>query len=103
MLPSQPKKITSINKFNPVVNKVNPRNTLINISIGTPIQSKRSFLNQSPSGINPISARVGKNTGGRGSTINSLVGIKHNENEKNSTIEGSNSLRYIQGIKIKIK
>ncbi len=101
---SQPKKIRSINKFNPSLNlKGHNRNQSINLPLGTPTQSNRplnkELLNEkshSPVNISCLSAR--------GSNLLNLKGsnntmYKNEEHKGGLILDGNNSFRYNSGMK----
>ncbi len=95
----QPRKITSINKFNPL--KAHVRNQSINLPLGTPTQSKRPLNKEnimdkspSPSNISSVSARGVKNINFKSSNTNLI----RNEEHKGG-VDANNSLRNNSGFK----
>lgn len=100
----QPRKITSINKFNPAINiKGHVRHQSINLPLGTPTQSKRPLNKEnildkspSPSNISSVSARGVKNINFKSSNSNLF---KNEEQKAGGIIDGNNSFRYNSGLK----
>lgn len=100
----QPKKITSISKFNPAMNaKGHLRNPSINLPLGTPTQSKRPLnkenineKNQSPLNISSVSTRGVKNINLKSSNTNLL---RNEEHKTGLILDLSNNIKYNSGIK----
>ena len=99
----QPRKITSINKFNPALNiKGHVRHQSINLPLGTPTQSKRpinkeSLLDKSPSpsNINSVSTRGAKNINFKASNSNLL---RNEEHKGGAIIDTNNTYKYNSGL-----
>lgn len=100
----QPRKITSINKFNPAINiKGHVRHQSINLPLGTPTQSKRPLNKEnvldkshSPSNISSVSARAVKNINFKASNSNLI----RNEEQKGGVIlDANNSFKYNPGLR----
>lgn len=100
----QPRKITSINKFNHAINiKGHVRHQSINLPLGTPTQSKRPLNKEnildkspSPSNISSVSARGVKNLNFKSSNTSM---VRNEENKGGVILDVNNSLRYNPGLK----